>query len=161
MVAHLLKDAINAAKLIFLSAKERYSPQDRIRFFYGGTLLTFISLFTLFVSTIFNLAIATSDTEVIVNSVIILFVDDVDELFYDILNVINSRLVKVMSHEGGVSEDSVNESVKILKTQNLQLQVKVEHMETEMEKIVQKIDVMQKQLGIDVFYDAHQNIDCC
>ena len=55
--------------------------------------MTFISLFTLFVSTIFNLAIATSDTDVIVNSVIILFVDDVDELFYDILNVINSRLV--------------------------------------------------------------------
>ena len=155
MVAHLLKDAINGVKLIFLSAKERYSPQDRIRYFCGGTLLTFISLFTLFVSTIFNSAIATSDTEIIVNSVIILFVDDVDELFYDILNVINSRLVKVMSYERGVSEDSVNESVKVLKTQNLQLQVKVEHMETEMENIVQKMDVMQKYLGIEDFPNAH------
>ena len=123
--------------------------------------MTFISLFTFFVSTIFNSAIATSDTEVIVNSVIILFVDDVDELFYDILNVINSRLVKVMSHEGGVSEDPVNESVKVLQTQNLQLQVKVEHMETEMENIVQKMDVMQKHLGIEVFYDAHQDIGNC
>ena len=95
------------------------------------------------------------------NSVSILFVDDVDELFYDILNVINSRLVKVMSHEGGVSEDSVNESVKVLKTQNLQLQDKVKHMETEMEKNVQKMDVMQKQLGIEDFPNAPQDTGYC
>ena len=103
-----------------------------------------MSLISIFVSVIYNIAITTSDTEAIMNSVIILFIDDVDELFFDILNVIHSGLMKVMSYKTGVSKDLVNEFVKDLTTQNLQLQDKVKHMETEMEKIVQKMDVMQK-----------------
>ena len=47
------------------------------------------SLFTLFTSIVYNIAIATSDTDLIMNAVIILFICDLDELMYDILIEIN------------------------------------------------------------------------
>ena len=60
MVAHLLKDAINGIKMIKHSAKQRHSRNSRILLFVGGTLLTMITVFTVYVSTIYNNAIATS-----------------------------------------------------------------------------------------------------
>jgi hypothetical protein len=59
--AHLLKDVINGLRMIILSAKQRYNHDDRLRFFVGGTILTTITLFTFYVSTIYNKAIATSE----------------------------------------------------------------------------------------------------
>ena len=58
--AHVLADVINGGRMIVLSAKERHSFNFRARIFIGGTMLCSISLFTFFVSTIFNKAIATS-----------------------------------------------------------------------------------------------------
>ena len=58
--AHVLADVINGGRMIVLSAKERHSIYFRARFFIGGTTLCSVSLFTFFVSTIFNKAIATS-----------------------------------------------------------------------------------------------------
>jgi hypothetical protein len=58
--AHVLADVINGGRMIVLSAKERHSHFFRARFFIGGTTLCTVSLFTFFVSTIFNKAIATS-----------------------------------------------------------------------------------------------------
>ena len=58
--AHVLADVINGGRMIVLSAKERHSFNVRARFFIGGTALCSVSLFTFFVSTLFNKAIATS-----------------------------------------------------------------------------------------------------
>ena len=58
--AHVLADVINGGRMIVLSAKERHSFNFRARIFIGGTMLCSVSLFTFFVSTIFNKAIATS-----------------------------------------------------------------------------------------------------
>jgi hypothetical protein len=122
MVAHLSKDIINGLKLIVFSSKETNSSHDQIRFFVGGTLLSSISMFTLFVLIIYNhvsqlsffrlllqryslttilsihnKAIATSNTEIIINLVVILFITDLDELFFEILMVVNSHWVRRMS----------------------------------------------------------------
>ena len=45
------------------------------------------------------------NTEIIANSVIILFIMDIDELLYDILEVINAGWVKGMSLNDGDEED--------------------------------------------------------
>lgn len=74
--AHLLKDIINGLKMIVLSGKARNDMIfSRIRYFLGGTLLGAVSAFTFYVSAIYNAAIATSNTEIIVNSVISKFDD--------------------------------------------------------------------------------------
>jgi len=99
MVAHILKDVINGAKVVVLSGKARHSIPTRIRLFVGGTILVTISVFTFYVSAIYNNAIATSNTEMIVNSVVILFICDVDELTYDILVALNPGWVENMSYQ--------------------------------------------------------------
>ena len=45
------------------------------------------------------------NTEIIANSVIILFIMDIDELLYDILEVVNAGWVKGMSLDDGDEED--------------------------------------------------------
>ena len=60
MAAHLLKDGISGLKMIKYSAKTRLGRFVRIRLFIGGTILTLITAFTVYVSSIYNKAIATS-----------------------------------------------------------------------------------------------------
>jgi len=49
--------------------------------------------------------VCVGNTEIIANSVIILFIMDIDELLYDILEVINAGWVKSMSLDDGDEED--------------------------------------------------------
>jgi len=60
MISHLLTDAINGMKMIKHSTKQRHGRNARIRLFVGGTLLTFVTVFTIYVSTLYNQVIATS-----------------------------------------------------------------------------------------------------
>ena len=60
MAAYLLKDTINGVKLILLSTKQRNNHKTRARYFIGGILLISVTLFTLYASTIYNAATATS-----------------------------------------------------------------------------------------------------
>ena len=78
MTAHLLKDIVNGSKLIVLSGKQRHSLKSRIRFFFGGMFTIATSLFALFVTTVYNQAIAASNTALIENSVIVLFITDLE-----------------------------------------------------------------------------------
>ena len=58
MAAHCLKDLINGIKLLVLSGKRRHGRNSRMRFFVAGLCLTFVSLFTVYASTVYNNAIA-------------------------------------------------------------------------------------------------------
>ena len=58
MAAHLLKDIINGLKLLVLSGKRRHCNTTRLQFFLGGFFLTWVSLFTVYASTVYNMAIA-------------------------------------------------------------------------------------------------------
>ena len=51
------------------------------------------------------------NTEIIANSVIILFIMDIDELLYDILEVINAGWVKGMSLDDGDEEDGFHSEI--------------------------------------------------
>jgi len=82
MAAHLLKDLINGLKLLILCGQRRHAIHARIFYFTGGVFLTSISLYTIFASTMYNKAIGRSDSGLLANAVIIMFVVDVDEYFF-------------------------------------------------------------------------------
>ena len=91
MFSHLARDIINGTKMIFLSAKSGYNFNTRARFFLGGFLLITVTAFTLFASVVYNKAIATSNTDIITNAVVILIVMDLDEQFFEVFDLIDAR----------------------------------------------------------------------
>ena len=58
MAAHVLKDIINGLKLLILSGKLRHDRRSRMQYFIGGFFLTWIPLFAVYASTVYNIAIA-------------------------------------------------------------------------------------------------------
>eukprot|EP00984_Skeletonema_dohrnii_P014363 scaffold6018_cov94-Skeletonema_dohrnii-CCMP3373.AAC.3 len=91
MIAFLAKDMINGCKLIYHSSKVRHPLGSRIRYFIGGMCLCSITLFALYVSTVYNSAIATSNTAIIANSVIVLFIMEIDEYIFSAVDAINDK----------------------------------------------------------------------
>ncbi|KAL7456162.1 hypothetical protein ACHAWC_007672 [Mediolabrus comicus] len=85
-IAHTAGDIINGLKLLILCGKRRHDNGTRARFFIAGLCLTFVSTFTVYTSTVYNSAIARSNTDIIVNAVIILFVMDIDEYIYSAIS---------------------------------------------------------------------------
>mmetsp|Transcript_32680 Transcript_32680/g.74122 ORF Transcript_32680/g.74122 Transcript_32680/m.74122 type:complete len:250 (+) Transcript_32680:3-752(+) len=98
MVAFLSKDVCSGAKMILLAGKQRLSTQRRVKFFIGGTFLVSITLFILYVSAIYNKTIATSNTDLIINSVAILFIMEIDERVYELIE--NTNFVKMRIRKG-------------------------------------------------------------
>eukprot|EP00985_Skeletonema_marinoi_P004628 scaffold2009_cov156-Skeletonema_marinoi.AAC.7 len=91
MMAFLAKDMINGCKLIYHSSKVRHTLGARIRYFIAGMGLCSITLFALYVSTVYNKAIATSNTAIIANSVIVLFIMEIDEYTFAALEASNKK----------------------------------------------------------------------
>ena len=58
MAAHVLKDIINGLKLLILCGKRRHGRRARMQYFIGGFFLTWIPLFAVYASTVYNIAIA-------------------------------------------------------------------------------------------------------
>jgi len=66
-----------------------------------------VTLFALYVSTVYNSAIATSNTDIIVNSVIVLFVMEMDEWIFSTLEAINEKWTK-HAESGDTSSDDTD-----------------------------------------------------
>lgn len=154
MIAHILKDIINGMKMIVLSGKARNDLQTRIRFFVGGTVLFSISLFTFYASVIYNAAIASSNTEIIMNSVVIVFICDVDELFYDILLTINPDWVERSSFQAPKEavlegsrhdEDEETNNETKLSGENRKWETTVQHLEGEVQTLKETFELVLKQ----------------
>merc|ERR1711966_199632 len=133
MAAHVMKELINGMKLIVLSGKRRLGHAKRMRFFVAGALLNFVALFTLFVSTIYNQAIATTNTEIIMNSVVILFIADLDELLFDIYMALDISPEK-------------NSSSEVLVNEKTTLQANMETMNEKMEGDMAELQMTMNQL---------------
>ena len=98
MAAFLSKDVFSGAKMIVLAGKRRHSTPRRVKFFIGGTFLVSITVFILYVSAIYNKTIATSNTDLIINSVAILFIMEIDERVYELIE--NTYFVKIKIRKG-------------------------------------------------------------
>lgn len=93
MTAYMGKDIVCGAKMIILSGKARHGVSQRIRFFVGGSLLGCVSVYIFYSSTIYNISIATTNTELIYNAVIILFIMEMDERIFDTIDAMNQKWV--------------------------------------------------------------------
>ena len=128
--------------MIVLSAKKRNSLIERFRFFFGGMILIVSSLSTLYVSSIYNHAIATKNTELIENAVIVLFITDLDEMLHRVLMTINSSWVTTKG--AGDKEKSQDDRIDVLTSENTEMKDKLKEVQTKMEKLSRKIEEMQE-----------------
>ena len=89
-----MTDIISGLRLIVLSGKSRHRKLKRLRFFVGGFCLLFLSAFTVFATAVYNVAIARSNTEILINVVIILFISEIDEQFFRGIQAASPRWVE-------------------------------------------------------------------
>merc|ERR1712194_330898 len=149
MVAHLLKDVIQGSKLIMLSGKTpQFWGKKKWGAFFGGMVLMITSLFVLYASTIYNNAIATTNTDLIANAVIILFVADLDEMMLSILVVIYPNL---FPKDG--SSEVIKEKVETLesdmqegRSENLEMKKRFERSEADHLETKEKVKTLESEL---------------
>ena len=135
--------------MIVLSSKTRHSGH-RLRFFFGGLVLIVVSGLTLFVSVIYNGVIATSNSELILNAVIILFLTDLDELVYDIVLTINPHWASEEEEDTDASNETqmkaklkrVENKNSEIERKNSQLEEELGHVRTEMVELRGKVESM-------------------
>lgn len=88
VITAVLEDLVNGIKLISLAAS-----RSDMHCFCGSAIILAITALALWTSATYNRAIAMSSTELIVNAVILLFVNDIDEQLYNAVQVINPKWV--------------------------------------------------------------------
>ena len=76
--------------MIVLTGKGHNHNHQRIQFFCGGLSLSVARLLTPVASIVYNIISAATNTDLILNAVIIRFIDDLDELICNILIEINT-----------------------------------------------------------------------
>merc|ERR1712194_454404 len=145
----LSKDVICGLKLIILSGKRRQSHSQRARFFLGGVLLCCINIYTIYASAIYNKATATSDTELIFNSVIVLFITEIDEKIFELIDSNNPRWIDNIKEKcnqvkeidyGQEGEEEKEEEEEKVEEEEEQEEEKVEEEEEQEEEKDKKTD---------------------
>jgi len=109
MAAYLMTDIISGLRLIVLSGKSRHRKLRRLRFFVGGFCLLFLSAFTVFATAVYNVAIARSNTEILINVVIILFISEIDEQFFRGIQAASPRWVENLRWKKNNKDDDVQD----------------------------------------------------
>jgi hypothetical protein len=177
MVTFLAKDMISGSKLIYHSAKVRHSLGSRVRYFFGGMCLCWITLFAIYVSrcndvchlflvhrssirlipylylslhpqvsTVYNMAIATRNTELILNSVVVLFVMDMDEWIFATLEAANEKWT---AHAADGSEDTNSDiearSESIIAEMKEEMTRQSEQIESQQEQITSQQEQITSQ----------------
>ncbi len=65
MVSDLLADFVSGIKLLVLAGKQRHSRSHKIRLYLGGLSICFVTVLTVFASTVYNVAIARSNPDIV------------------------------------------------------------------------------------------------
>merc|ERR1712157_131544 len=110
MAVFLLKDLIGGLKLVILSGKNWHTYTKRLRFLFGGIMICCITMYIIYVSAIYNKAIATTDTEAIYNSVIILFIMEIDSRVFQLIKAYNEGWITKITKQNRETEE--NSSLK-------------------------------------------------
>lgn len=84
----LLQDVVSCIKLLLLALEKK-----NIDFLFTSGFVFVITVLSAWTSIYYNSAIATKNTELIVNTVILLFVVELDEKLYELAETINESLV--------------------------------------------------------------------
>jgi len=110
--SYLMTDLVNGLKLLGIFTMMDDAPLKRCQCFFSGLFLFLITFLTLYTSIMYNMVIATSDTELVINAVVILFIMDLDEYFYSVLEANGSKWL-----------DDINSFVKSFPAQPLSVTV--------------------------------------
>ena len=65
MVSHLLPDFVSGIKLLLLAGKQRHDIYQNMRFFVGGSCLCLVAVITVFATTVYNIALAESNPDIV------------------------------------------------------------------------------------------------
>eukprot|EP00984_Skeletonema_dohrnii_P023742 scaffold12825_cov68-Skeletonema_dohrnii-CCMP3373.AAC.3 len=168
MIAYLAKDVISGCKLIYHSSKSRHPLRSRIRYFIGGLSLCSITIFAFYISTVYNKAIATSNTEIIVNSVIILFVMELDEWIFSALEASNKKWTEHAADSESCSDteaekgDEIEEMKDEIASQKAQIasqQEELEILRSQQEELMLLQDQVTRQNDeVNMLREAMKNI---
>jgi hypothetical protein len=136
--------------MIVLSSNIIHPLHKRARFFFGGIVLIGLSIFVLFASSIYNMRIATSDTELIANAVIVLFCTDLDEMIDAALIAASSFWTteeEECEEEEGEEEQgqSVDSRIDSLKNEHLAMKRELEEVNNRVERLCGIIEYMEIQ----------------
>jgi len=145
--------------MVVLSGKERHSKQKRFGFFFGGLLLILVSLYTVYASAIYNNAIATSNTELITNAVIILFIADIDEMAFAVVMTVGP-VWSAIEEEGVDTNELVTaatEELGLVKKENVEIKDDLTQVKSENSRM--KAEVSQLQSKVESLHEKIQKIE--
>merc|ERR1712157_586219 len=128
MIGHVLVDFANGIKLLILSGEKLISWKIKVRLFVGGSCLCLVSSFTVFASALYNVAVSKSNPDIIINSIIILFITEIDEKFYRLLSVFSPSWVKKLKAKQTTLATMNRPDDDALKTQVENLKKKVKEL---------------------------------
>jgi len=95
---YLLCDMLNGLKLIWSASKHGLS-QRGFQSFIGGCALFTITALALYATAVYNVATSRSNLDMIFNTVILLFVNDLDEKLFTSLHVISPEWLEVTTRD--------------------------------------------------------------
>ncbi len=148
MISHVLKDIINGMKLLLFCGKRGHGILYRIRSYFGGFILSWVSALAIYASAVYNQAIARSQTDIIANAVLIMFVVDVDEYFHKAAEAARS----FWSGKGGKKDErdaiiaELSATVTKMSGDIMKLQLQLKKQDDEIEKQGKEFDDRMKQL---------------
>eukprot|EP00984_Skeletonema_dohrnii_P033126 scaffold28633_cov67-Skeletonema_dohrnii-CCMP3373.AAC.3 len=142
MIAFLAKDIINGCKLIYFSSKVSILGA-RVRYFIAGMGLFSITAFAFYVSTVYNNAIATSNTEIIANSVIVLFIMEIDEYIFAALEASNEKWTE---HAADKEVFKMKEEIARQTAELESQKEKIDNQQEEIDNQQEEIDNQRKDL---------------
>lgn len=155
VAAGIADDFANGIKLVLIS-----SSRGSFAAFVVGLVVLTVTVLSVQTSLLYNLAIAVTQTELIVNAVILLFINDVDEQVFSICRIVNPKWVDRMSqkaeeyseslHERQIAENdedddgSEKEEVGIIGSAPGK---KVEEMKKQLERVQAQVDILMQMQG--------------
>eukprot|EP00957_Ditylum_brightwellii_P204495 15339535-Ditylum_brightwellii.AAC.1 len=111
LAVHLLPDMVNGLKLVWTAPRYGLSKKT-FQCLFGGFCLSSISALALYTSVVYNTAISRSNLELIFNTVILLFVNELDEKMYSCLETVSPKWLKITSQEIKTAFSNNNDSGK-------------------------------------------------
>ena len=147
MAMHLSPDLVAGIKLIWVAPRMGCLSKI-LRCFAGGVILVITVLFALGVSLLFNFASAASNTDLIINAVILLFVNDFDELCFNVLHRISPNFLQTL--DGYDSQAAMPDQQEILKGIDSGCNKEIEAMNNALEMLkgkTAKLDEEKKQMN--------------
>lgn len=137
MALNLLPDTLSGIRLIYLAVKK-----SSIRCLVSGLCLLSVTIFAVATSSFYNNAIAQTDTEVLANAVILLFINEVDELLFELLTYTSSGWIDLVTLEGDRHSMEINGTTEDRNTTFSELKI-ISHEDPVVEALQRKVNALE------------------